>query len=210
MSMQAWWIFIGTAFFICGTPGPNMLHILTKSAQHGIRRSVASMAGCLTAVIFALIASAIGLGALLMASPHIFNTLRWIGVAYLIYLGICAWMDTGSDKTVNKDIIQKNEVNNHLYCNGLLIGLSNPKLLLFTAAFFPQFIDTRASQFSQYVILILSFACIECFWYSVYGISGQQLMSYLSHSTRKKTFNRIVGMIFISFGLALIKYNPAQ
>ena len=195
-------------FFICGTPGPNMLHILTKSTQYGIRTSVMSMMGCLSAVILALMASAIGLGALLMASPRVFEILRYIGVVYLVYLGIMAWRaheEETSEYTVQPEQKTKTLLKQKLYRNGLLIGLSNPKLILFAAAFFPQFIDTQAAQAPQYIILIITFAFIECVWYCIYGFGGQQLMSYLSYPGRQKVFNRIVGTTFIGFGLALLK-----
>lgn len=91
MTLQTWWLFLGAVFVLSGTPGPNMLHILTRSLRVGLRRSLAAMAGCLSAVVLVLLASAAGLSAVLMASPVLFDILRYAGVAYLVVLGVRAW-----------------------------------------------------------------------------------------------------------------------
>src|SRR6478735_12341423 len=91
MNLQTWWLFVGMTFFVSATPGPNMLLVMTCSARHGFRAAVAAMAGCMTALLAMMSISAAGLGALLQAFPTVFDTLRWIGAAYLAYLGIKCW-----------------------------------------------------------------------------------------------------------------------
>jgi len=91
MTLHTWWLFTAAVFLLSGTPGPNMLHILSRSVELGLRRSVAAMAGCLLALILILAASAAGLTTLLLALPGAFEVLRYAGVAYLVYLGIKAW-----------------------------------------------------------------------------------------------------------------------
>jgi len=76
MALQTWWWFLATVFVLCGTPGPNMLHILGRSVGLGFRRSVPAMAGCLLAILLVLAASAAGLSALLRSSPMLFEVLR--------------------------------------------------------------------------------------------------------------------------------------
>src|ERR1700755_2687551 len=91
MALQTWWLYVTVVFLIAGTPGPNMLHVMVQSIQHGPRRALASMAGLMSAVLLCLLASAAGLGALLKASPMLYDAIRYAGVAYLIWLGVKAW-----------------------------------------------------------------------------------------------------------------------
>lgn len=182
-----------------------MLHVLHRSVSFGARRSMAAMAGCLTAVVVVLILSAAGLSAVLLASPTLFDALRYVGVAYLLYLGIKAWR--GDDGTLN---IGTNGYKPQislaaLFRGGLMIGFSNPKLLLFAAAFLPQFVNQSAPQVPQFIVLVLTFVAAEAFWYAIYGLGGQSLASYLKRPTLKKTFDRITGGIFVGFGAALLK-----
>ena len=135
MTFQTWWLFLSAVFLLSGTPGPNMLHILARSVRVGLRRSVAAMAGCLSAVILVLVASAAGLSAVLLASPVLFDGLRYAGVAYLVILGIRAWRGHDGALEMPGAAGAPASVNlRRLYRDGLLIGLSNPKLLLFGAA----------------------------------------------------------------------------
>ena len=91
MTLHTWWLYVTAVFLIAATPGPNMLHVMAQSIHHGTRRSIASMTGLMTAVLTCLFASAAGIGALLKASPMLFDVLRYAGVAYLVWLGIKAW-----------------------------------------------------------------------------------------------------------------------
>src|SRR3978361_1825208 len=91
VTLHSWWLFVGAVFLLSATPGPNMLHVLSRSVELGMQRSVAAMAGCLVALITVLAASAAGLTTLLLALPGAFEVLRYAGVAYLLYLGLKAW-----------------------------------------------------------------------------------------------------------------------
>lgn len=207
MSLHTWIAFFITVFILSGTPGPNMLHILTTSVQHGFRQSLFSMAGCFTAVITVLIASAAGLSTLLMASPNLFNILRYLGVIYLVYLGIKAWCSKGGIAAHGQVVSSKHISPWQLFQHGLLVGYSNPKLILFAAAFLSQFINLNAPQLHQYIILISTFGVIELGWYFVYALGGYQLTHYLKKPAIIKAFNRITGGIFIGFGALLVSFK---
>lgn len=145
MALHTWWWFLATVFVLCGTPGPNMLHILGRSVGLGFRGSVPAMAGCLLAMLLVLAASAAGLSALLHSSPMLFEVLRYLGVAYLAWLGLKAWRDScrpAPTVTVDAALPMMPTLGAWtVFRGGLLVGLSNPKLLLFAAAFLPQFVD---------------------------------------------------------------------
>ena len=204
MTLQTWWLFLGAVFVLSGTPGPNMLHILTRSLRVGLRRSLAAMAGCLTAVVLVLLASAAGLSAVLMASPVLFDVLRYAGVAYLVVLGVRAWRGDDAPVTASGGAGPAPFSSARLYRDGLLIGLSNPKLLLFASAFLPQFVDPARPQGPQFAVLVVTFAGAELFWYGVYALGGRRLASALTRPALKRAFDRITGAVFVGFGAMLL------
>jgi threonine/homoserine/homoserine lactone efflux protein len=203
MTLQTWWLYVTAMFLISATPGPNMLHVMVQSIHHGARRSIASMAGLMTANLVCLAASAAGLGALLKASPLLFDVLKYAGVIYLVWLGIKAWRAPvgGSDPDAERPAPPSLRA---MYAAGLGTGFSNPKLIVFAAALFPQFIDTNAPFAPQLAILILSFTVIEAFWFSMYAVGGRSLAAWLAPANRQRVFNRVTGAIFVAFGAALL------
>jgi threonine/homoserine/homoserine lactone efflux protein len=205
MTLHAWWLFAVAVFLLCGTPGPNMLHIMTRSIAFGARRSMAAMAGCLSALVLVLAASAAGVSALLAAWPRVFDALRYAGVAYLIFLGIKAWRGAGSPLDVGSDSLPATWSAARLFRGGFAIGISNPKLLLFAAAFLPQFIDNASPRVPQFAILVATFAVVESFWYGVYAAGGRTLARSLTRPALRRAFDRMTGVIFIGFGLALLR-----
>jgi threonine/homoserine/homoserine lactone efflux protein len=204
MTLQTWWLFLGAVFVLSGTPGPNMLHILTRSLRVGLRRSLAAMAGCLTAVVLVLLASAAGLSAVLMASPVLFDILRYAGVAYLVVLGVRAWRGDDAPVTASGGAGPAPFSSARLYRDGLLIGLSDPKLLVFASAFLPQFVDPARPQGPQFAVLVVTFAGAELFWYGVYALGGRRLASALTRPALKRAFDRITGAVFAGFGAMLL------
>lgn len=202
MTLQTWWLYVTAVFLISATPGPNMLHVMVQSIHHGARRSIASMAGLMTANLVCLAASAAGLGALLKASPLLFDVLKYAGVAYLVWLGIKAWRaPVGGSEAAETPAPPSLRA---MYAAGLGTGFSNPKLIVFAAALFPQFIDTGAPFAPQLAILILSFTVIEAFWFSMYAVGGRSLAAWLAPANRQRVFNRVTGAIFVAFGAALL------
>lgn len=209
MALHSWWLFVGAVFLLSGTPGPNMLHILTRSVDMGVKRSVAAMAGCLAAVVLVLATSAAGLTTLLLALPGAFEVIRYAGVAYLLYLGVKAWRADIAPLDISEGALPPSLSRTALFRGGFLIGISNPKLILFAAAFLPQFINPARPQIPQFATLVATFAVIEAFWYGVYALGGRSLSRYLARPVVKRAFNRMTGAIFIGFGLALLRVKPA-
>jgi threonine/homoserine/homoserine lactone efflux protein len=209
MTLQTWWLFTTAVFLLCGTPGPNMLHVMTRSLRFGFRRSVAAMAGCYSAILLAMAASAAGLTALLMARPGAFEALRYGGVAYLIWLGVKAWRGGDAPLDVGGADLAPTLSRAALFRGGFLIAIGNPKLLLFAAAFLPQFIDHARPQGPQFAILVVTFSSLELFWYAVYGLGGQRLSGLLTRPGLQRWFNRLTGTVFVGFGLALLKLRPS-
>ncbi|ELQ05058.1 lysine exporter protein LysE/YggA [Pseudomonas syringae BRIP34876] len=165
------------------------------------------MIGCLVAVVAVLGISAAGLGALLAASPRAFEALRYLGVAYLFWLGYKAWR--GSAQSPQDAPVSGPAVSSwRVFINGLIVGFGNPKLLLFAAAFLPQFIVPSQPQMTQLIILVMTFAACEMFWYMAYALGGTQLRRYLTRPAMRRAFDRFTGVLFAGFGVLLLRFRP--
>ena len=199
MSFKTWWLFVVVTFFVSATPGPNMLLVMATSARCGFSKATATMAGCMTALLAMMSLSALGLGALLQVFPSVFTALRWTGAGYLAYLGIKTWFaPVPADDAATAEPASRGE-SRRLYRQGVLVAASNPKAILFAAAFLPQFIRPDAAKLPQFLILLATFAVIEISWYVLYAGSGHRLASYLARASVLKTFNRVTGTVFVVF-----------
>ncbi|HKS77039.1 MAG TPA: LysE family translocator [Terriglobales bacterium] len=207
MNLHTWWLFLATVFVVCAIPGPNMLLIMSHGAQYGLRRTSATMGGCLSALVLMLAVSAAGLGVFLQAWPTMFNVLRFIGAAYLVYLGIKAWRapvresGAGADDALAEPLVTRAVRSpGALFRNGFLVASSNPKAILFAAALLPQFIDASRPTLPQFGVLVATFAVCEVSWYLVYAGFGTRIGATLKSRRVAKAFNRVTGGVFVGFG----------
>jgi len=202
MAWHTWWLFVATVFFISASPGPNMLHVMTRSIEHGLVPSIWAMLGCFSAVVCLLAASAAGLTALLLAIPAAFAALKLAGAAYLIWLGYKAWIANVADDDSPLPV-ESGPSRWRLYRTAYSISISNPKALLFAAAFLPLFLDPARPQIVQFAVMIATFGVIEFSWYFTYALGGRGLAVWLRRPARRRLFNRITGGVFVVFGLAI-------
>lgn len=203
MSLQLWLTYIGMVFIISGTPGPNMLLAMTHGIHHGLGATFRStMIGLLAGLAVILSVSLGGLGALLLASQHAFEVIKYVGAAYLIYLGVKTWRNADGAQL---DAQEGPDAAGGWarFRIGMLVALSNPKAILFGVAFFPQFLDTHQPMAPQASILLLSFMCIETGWMCVYAGGGAQLARWLRQGKRMRWFNRTAGGAFVGAGVLL-------
>ena len=199
MTLHTWWLFVMMSFVISGTPGPNMLLVMSSSARHGVRKTLAAMAGCMTALMAMMCISAAGLGALLQAFPAVFDALRWMGAAYLVYLGVKSWRAPVAEAVDGAPSMPAARAG-ALFRRGFLVAASNPKAILFAAAFLPQFIIPSEPRLPQFALLLASFAIIEGGWYVAYAAGGQRIARYLQRASVLRLFNRVTGGAFVGFG----------
>lgn len=201
MQLHTWWLFVTATFFISAAPGPNMLLIMSQSVRFNFRSAMCGALGCLSALFLMMSASAAGLGVLLQSAPTVFEILRWIGAAYLAYLGYKVWTAPVSDTSAEDAATAPRARTSawELYRVGFVTAASNPKALLFAVAFLPQFIQAGQPELPQFGILLGSFTVIEMSWYLIYAIGGFKLSVYLKRASVLKKFNRLTGGAFVGF-----------
>ena len=176
-------------------PGPAVLYIVTQSAEQGRSAGLASVAGIHIGTLVHIIAAAIGLSALILASAVAFSVVKFAGAAYLVYLGV--------RKLLERDSAPEGEPPQaplrRVFARGAVVNVLNPKTALFFLAFLPQFVDTdRGAVWSQVVVLGLVFVALGLISDSVYALVGDAVGSLLRR--RATAMRGVSGTIYIGLG----------
>jgi len=208
MSLAAFWFYLGAVALISATPGPNVLYVTTRALRFGFGAAMIGVTGCLAALTVMLTGSVAGVGAFMLAVPAAFAALKYAGAAYLIFLGIQTWRAPPVALPDESDPPRAEASAWSLFRGGFLCGISNPKLLVFAAAFFPQFMAPSAPWLPQFALLVATFLAMETSFYIVYSLTGRGLAHHLMEAVWQRRINRVSGAVFAGFGCALLRYRP--
>ena len=199
MALHTWLIYHTAVFGLSLTPGPNGLLALTHGALYGHRRALWTISGGMLGFVLLMALSMFGLAALLKASAHALLVLKWLGAAYLIWLGIQLWRAPPLHLTPLQAAAPRPGV--QLFRQGLLSALSNPKVILFFGAFLPQFLDPTRSLWLQFAVMAGTFAVVEGIVEYLLARTAQRTRPWLERAG--SGFNRCCGGLFAAMGLAL-------
>lgn len=200
-------LFAPVAMLIALTPGPNNFCAMNNGIRHGIGAAVLATTGRAVAFAIFLSISAIGLGAMLLASETAFTAIKWVGALYLLYLGISAWRSrefSGLDLDGAVPAVQPQRRISRLMLQEFLIGISNPKAILLFAAVFPQFIKPGQPAIEQFVYLGATYLLAEYAASLVYALFGRQIRRFIRTSRGAQRLNRTTGAFFMGAGGLLI------
>ena len=175
-------IYIVASLALAVIPGPTMLLALSNGIEGGMRRASWGIAGASIGSVILIAVVALGLGSLLAASEWLFNTIRVAGVLYLVWLGIKLWCKEAIDLKVAlaKSPCEKRPHGSTALIRSMAVALSNPKTVLFFAAFLPQFVDILKPQGPQYLLLGTLFVGIDTCVMLTYAGAGTQAVRFLS------------------------------
>jgi threonine/homoserine/homoserine lactone efflux protein len=162
---------------------------------------MATCGGMMIGLAIIMLTSAAGLGALLATSEHAFNAVKYLGAAYLIYLGVKTWRAAPRRIAAGADGAYSHA--RQRLRTGFLVAMSNPKAFIFFTALFPQFMDAHLPQKPQLAILALTFFVIEAAWQFAYASGGARLSGWLQSEKHQRTVNRMSGGAFIGAGMLL-------
>ncbi|MGZ5937946.1 MAG: LysE family translocator, partial [Rhizomicrobium sp.] len=169
MTWQAWSAFFLIETALCLTPGPAVMLVLSQALMRGSLKTIWSIGGILSANTVYFIVSATGVGAILMASYDLFFTIKWIGAAYLVWLGVSAILGKSKALSIRRGIATP-VPGSRLFLNGFILQMSNPKALVFFTALVPQFINPHAALVPQVAILAATSVLIEFFVQLFYAL----------------------------------------
>jgi threonine/homoserine/homoserine lactone efflux protein len=172
-------VFSLVAFIGIATPGPTVLLALTNGSRYGVRASLPGMLGAVLSDFVLIGAVAVGLGALLAASEFWFSVVKWVGVAYLAYLGVRLLRSKGTLTVTGDSGSAERSPGRAVFLRSFLVAATNPKGYLFFSAFLPQFVAPAQPQLPQYVTLALTFAAIDLAVMLAYAAAGAQAIRVL-------------------------------
>ena len=190
--------FIAASFVLAVTPGPGVLYIVTRSLTQGRRTGLASVAAVALGNLGNALGAALGLGALFAISSAAFTIVKYVGAAYLIYLGVQALRSEaeGSSAAITPARAAR------VFRDGFLVALFNPKTALFFAAFLPQFISAGTHPLVQSAALGTLFVLLAATTDTAYALAAGAIAPWLTRATKARSAGRyITGSAFIALGV---------
>jgi threonine/homoserine/homoserine lactone efflux protein len=203
MSLETWLLFSGAALVVILIPGPLSLLMIGNSLNYGLRRSWPAFVGGVSASICLLSASALGLGALLMASERVFGALKMVGALYLFYLAWQSWRQSrqATQAAELPEAVPAPRAST-LFGRAFLLGASNPKDILFFAAFLPQFLSAERPLLGQLLVMIVTWTVLDLLCKLAYGLGAHGAAGYLRSGRGQRWFNRVSAGLFGAAGAA--------
>lgn len=196
MEANIWLAYVGTVLVFMLTPGPSHLLMLSNSISNGFNKASATAAGDLSANLLQMLAASLGLVGVLHNAEAAFLVIKWLGVIYLLYMGLKLLVTSRSllEKSSQRPL-------SSLYLQGFITSASNPKAVVFFAALFPQFIDANEYLLPQFLVLSLTYLFIDGVFLCTYGKFADTLVGRMNESGR--TLNILAGSLFIAAAIML-------
>ena len=193
-----YFLFLQIAFFLTITPGTPRVVIVTYAINYGLKRSVITAVGDVSANTLQMILVTFGMGVLVSAYPNILNYLRWIGVFYLLFI---AFDLVRYSKNLDFDKSLSTKSNLSLFRDGFLVAFLSPKAWVFFGAIFPQFLNLEGDFIIQLIILIVSWIILDFSTLMLYGFTAQKITIWLK--ANPKTINTISACALIIIAIII-------
>lgn len=199
MSIEIWIALLGTALLISLSPGASAATAMGAGLTYGTREACWSTLGLVCGYGIQILVVSLGLGGLIATSPKLFALIKWIGVAYLVWLGIRFWCQRHTGEVESLAYAPRYS----RFLQGLLVNLTNPKGLLFLLALIPQFLDPNTPQLPQLIIISTTLMGAEACIMTGYSGLAARLRQRLSHPLAVLWQQRLAGSALITAGLVL-------
>ena len=197
-----YFLFLQIAFFLCITPGTPRVVIVAYALNYGLKRSVITALGDVSANTLQMILVAFGMSVLISAYPNILDYLRWIGVLYLLYIAFDL-VKSSKNLDFDKNLLVKSNIS--LFRDGFLVAFLSPKAWVFFGAIFPQFLNLEGDFTIQLVILIISWVILDFSTLMLYGFTAQKITSWFK--TNPRTINTISACALIIIAIIIASTN---
>lgn len=208
MDFHIWLTFVAASLALLLIPGPTVLLVLSYAISQGRRVAIATVAGVALGDLIAMTASLAGLGALVLTSAALFSVLKWVGAAYLVYLGVKLIRSAPSATLGDMaDVPQTNAA--RVFGHAATVTALNPKSIVFFIAFVPQFMTTGNPLLPQFAILIATFVGLAAINALVYAILADTLRARIARPSVLAWFSRLGGGALIAMGIATATFKRA-
>lgn len=200
MDTHVWLAYVVTAIVFSLAPGSGTVNSISNGLSYGTRKSLASIAGLQIGLIFHIALVGAGIGALVAQSALAFTIIKWVGVVYLVWLGIQKWRDRSSLVAQQRG---EGLSSWSLMRNAVLINLTNPKSIVFLVALFPQFLDPTQPQLPQLLVLGITTVIIDGIVMLGYTSLAAQMGRYIRSDKVMGKINKVFGGMFMGCGALL-------
>ncbi|MCQ1837058.1 LysE family translocator [Neorhizobium galegae] len=210
MSLEHWLAFVAASSVLLAIPGPTILLVISYALSHGRKVASATVAGTALGDFTAMTASMLGLGALLATSAALFTVLKWVGAAYLIYLGIKLWRAPVSERAADLGEAEVTSVKPFkIFLHTYVVTALNPKSIVFFVAFLPQFLDLSQPLFFQMVVFEVTFLVLATLNATLYGLLASMARNTIRKPKVQQIVNRTGGSLMIGAGLLSVGFKRA-
>jgi threonine/homoserine/homoserine lactone efflux protein len=207
MTLAHWLAFAAASGILLAIPGPTVLLVISYALGHGRKPAAAIVAGVALGDVTAMTASMVGLGALLATSAALFTVLRWIGGAYLIYLGIRLWRAPVSAA----DAVQSPPISPlRMFFHAYAVTALNPKGIIFFVAFVPQFLIAGRAFWPQVLVLEATFVMLAIVNSTLYSLMASAARRKLRQPRVQRAVNRSGGSILVGAGIFAAVWRRAS
>jgi threonine/homoserine/homoserine lactone efflux protein len=200
MTIAAWLVFAAASIVLLLIPGPTVLLVVSYALTQGKRVALAMALGVALGDFLAMTLSLAGLGALLVASAKLFTALKWIGAAYLVYLGVRLWRAT--PVLPNEASAPVAKPARGIFGHAFIVTALNPKSIAFFIAFVPQFIDHQAPLFAQLAVMEATFVTLATINALAYALAADRLRMRIRRPAMLKWMNRAGASCLVGMGVA--------
>ncbi len=202
--IEHYWIFILSSILLNITPGSDTIYILSRSIFQGKKAGIMSVYGIVSGSLVHTLLAGLGLSLILMQSALAFNIVKWIGAAYLIWLGVRSITARHEDNPSMQAV--ESQSNRKVYLQGMMTNVLNPKVALFYLAFIPQFVSPEQTYGAiPFILLGLTFSTTGILWCMLLVLFSSKMAQRLQSSRISTYMNKITGSIFILLGLNLLR-----
>ena len=205
LGIHGYWLFLVTGILLNLMPGQDTMFIIGKTLSGGLRSGIAAALGICVGSVVHTLAAALGLSAILATSALAFSVVKFVGAAYLIYLGTRLLLARVVQDAVAPSKSPASAAPRSAFRQGILTNLLNPKVALFFLAFLPQFIEpTSGTKTLAFLALGATFIATGSIWCLVLAVSAARLQSFLIRNPNLRTkIDRVVGSLFVLLGARL-------
>ncbi|ACP25885.1 putative transmembrane efflux protein [Sinorhizobium fredii NGR234] len=201
MSFEHWFAFVAASALLLAIPGPTILLVISYAISHGRKTAGATVVGVALGDFTAMTASMLGLGALLAASATIFTVLKWIGAAYLVWLGFKLWKAPVAGSGENDTEAPAAERPLRIFLHAYAVTALNPKSIIFFVAFLPQFLDLSRPLLAQMAIFETTFLALAAANAMLYALLASAAGKTIRKPNVRRLVNRTGGSLLIGAGL---------
>jgi threonine/homoserine/homoserine lactone efflux protein len=210
MSIEHYLAFIAASAIMLAIPGPTILLVISYSISHGHKFAMATVAGVALGDFTAMTASMLGLGALLATSAGIFTVLKYVGAAYLVYLGIKLWRAPVTGQVADGgEASTQAESSVKIFLHTYVVTALNPKSIIFFVAFLPQFLDLTQPMLFQMVVFEVTFLALAIANAALYGFAASLAREKIRQPMVRSVINRTGGSLLIGAGVLAAAYRKA-